>query len=286
MGLTSVMHTALSGMSAASVAVEVAGNNLANANTDGFKQSVAHFTPQTPATLSLGSADGGGRNPVQIGTGVQVAEIASDSSQGALVPGSSPFDLALEGEGLFILRTAGGEQLYTRDGHFRLDGNGGLVNQQGDRVLGFPADGGFNIQTGNLQPLRIPVGSTVAGANGLPATLASVSIRRDGRVQGLYTDGVTRDLGQIQIARFANPGGLVRRGQNRFAVGPNSGLPVTAAPGNMGAATLAAGATELSNTDIGENLVALMLASTQFRASRVVLDTSDQLLEELTNLRR
>ena len=83
-----------------------------------------------------------------------------------------------------------------------------------------------------------------------------------------------------------NPNGLVRRGHNRFGAGPNSGLPIEANPGDGGVAHVIAGATELSNTDVGQNLIDLTLASFQFRASRLVMDTSDQLLLELTSLRR
>jgi len=116
--------------------------------------------------------------------------------------------------------------------------------------------------------------------------MTGFGIGQDGTIRGKFSDGTSRDLGQIQVARFANPSGLRRRGQNQFAAGPNSGLPVVNSPGAGGSASITAGATELSNTDIGRNLVDLVLARTQFRASAQVVSTADQLFNDLANLRR
>jgi flagellar hook protein FlgE len=93
-------------------------------------------------------------------------------------------------------------------------------------------------------------------------------------------------LGQLRLARFTNPVGLEQKGENLFAVGPNSGLPVEGNPGENGIATIIAGAVELSNTDVGGNLIDLVMASTQYRANTRVISTSQQLLDELLNIRR
>ena len=116
--------------------------------------------------------------------------------------------------------------------------------------------------------------------------LTGYSIGRDGRIHGRFTDGTSRLLGQIRIARFANPGGLVQRGGTQFAAGPNSELPLVASPGEGGAAQIVSGAVELSNTDIGRSLIDLELASLQFRANAVVVHTADKMLEDLLNLAR
>ncbi len=102
----------------------------------------------------------------------------------------------------------------------------------------------------------------------------------------MFTNGVTRDLGQIRLARFANPAGLEQRGQNLFAAGVNSGLPIEGNPGEQGIGQIIAGAVELSNTDIGRNLIDLILASTAYRGNTRVIDTSQRMLDELLNLRR
>jgi flagellar hook protein FlgE len=116
--------------------------------------------------------------------------------------------------------------------------------------------------------------------------LSSFSITESGRIKGVYSNGVTRDLGQMLMSRFANPGGLQQIGDNLWAEGVNSGEPLRDIPGSGGLGSLTAGAVELSNTDIGQNLIDLILASTQYRGGSRVITTAQQLLDELLNLRR
>jgi flagellar hook protein FlgE len=117
-------------------------------------------------------------------------------------------------------------------------------------------------------------------------TLTSFIIGEDGLISGVFSNGVTRSLGQIRLVRFANNAGLEQRGENLFAAGVNSGLPIEGNPGEQGIGTIIAGATELSNTDIGQNLIDLIVASTQYRGSARVITAAQQLLDELLNLRR
>jgi flagellar hook protein FlgE len=117
-------------------------------------------------------------------------------------------------------------------------------------------------------------------------TLASFSITESGRIKGVYSNGVTRDLGQILMARFANAGGLQQVGDNLWAEGVNSGEPLRDVPGASGIGSLTAGAVELSNTDIGQNLIELILASTQYRGGTRVITSAQTLLDELLSLRR
>lgn len=119
-----------------------------------------------------------------------------------------------------------------------------------------------------------------------PGTLSSFIIGEDGRIRGVFSNGVTRDLGQIRLARFSNPAGLEQRGENMFSSGVNSGLPVEGNPGEQGIGDIIAGAVELSNTDVGKNLIDLILASTQYRSNTRVITTAQQLMDELLNLRR
>jgi len=119
-----------------------------------------------------------------------------------------------------------------------------------------------------------------------PGTLTSYVIGGDGTVRGVFSNGITRDLGQIRLARFSNPNGLEQRGQNLFAQGINTGLPIQGRPGENGIGAITAGAVELSNTDVGKDLVNLVLASTQYRANARVITATQQLFDELLNLRR
>ena len=240
MSLSSVLQTAASGISAAELSLGVIANNLASCRTPGFKASRVAFATQRPQTRSSGAAptaQHGGSNPVQVGTGVFAAGVPTDFSQGSIALDSSPTSLAIQGDGFFILEGSGGERLYSRDGRFSINAEGELVSVGGHRVLGLGGE-------------------------------------------------VARDLGQIGLARFANPPGLVSRGRNLYAPGANSGLPVVSRAGEAGAGEIVAGAIELSNADVGESLVDLMLTSTQFRANVQVLRTADGLLDELMALGR
>jgi flagellar hook protein FlgE len=127
----------------------------------------------------------------------------------------------------------------------------------------------------------------MSSQDGFPAgSLSSFSITESGRLKGVYSNGVSRDLGQIVMARFINNSGLQQIGDSLWAEGVNSGEPLIDTPGGSGIGALTAGAVELSNTDIGQNLIELILASTQYRGGTRVITSAQQLLDELLSLRR
>ena len=289
MALGTVLHTALSGVSAARFSVGVIGNNLANLNTNGFKASSVSFSTQVSATSGLGSSptdSSGGTNPRQTGLGVMPGASLADFGQGTIAIDSRSTSLALQGDGFFILEGSQGENLYTRDGNFSLNGASELVNSDGRRVLGAVVNENFEVQPGKLSPLSFHQGMQVESDDGSVATLIGVSVAEDGRMQGSFTDGVRRDLGQIQVARFANPSGLQQRGGTVYAAGPNSGLPVEGPPGESGAASITGGAVELSNTDIGQSLVDLSASSVQFRANLTAMSVAEEMFDDLLSVSR
>lgn len=162
MGLASSLSTALTGMNAAETQIDVLGNNLANSQTVGFKASDIVFATQFLQTLSLGAApsdDNGGANPRQTGLGVQVAAITPRFTQGTIEISSTPSDLAIQGDGFFMVEAAGDERLYSRTGIFKLNSENQLVTPTGNRLLGFGVDTDFNIQTTQLVPLEIKLGT-------------------------------------------------------------------------------------------------------------------------------
>lgn len=162
MGLASSLSTALTGMNAAETQIDVLGNNLANSQTVGFKASEIVFATQFLQTLSLGAApsdDNGGANPRQTGLGVQVAAITPRFTQGTIEISSTPSDLAIQGDGFFMVQAPGDERLYTRTGIFKLNSQNQLVTPTGNRLLGFGVDAEFNIQTTQLVPLEIKLGT-------------------------------------------------------------------------------------------------------------------------------
>jgi len=119
-----------------------------------------------------------------------------------------------------------------------------------------------------------------------PGTLTSFIIGDSGLISGVFSNGITRDLGQIRLVNFSNPTGLEQKGENMYAAGVNSGLPIPGNPSENGLGSIVAGATELSNTDVGGNLIELILASTMYRGNTRVITTVQQMFDELMALRR
>jgi flagellar hook protein FlgE len=171
MGLTSALNTSLNGMNLNETSIDVIGNNIANAGTNGFKASEALFATQLARTLSVGSGPtptNGGTNPRQIGLGASVATIAKDFTQGAISNSTSPSDLAIQGDGFFIVGTPTGAA-YTRNGSFSLsaktqDPNTGqmiasrLQTAQGYLLQGYGVDANFNLVQTQLTDLEVPLG--------------------------------------------------------------------------------------------------------------------------------
>lgn len=160
MGLTSALNTSLNGLVLNETSIDVLGNNIANAGTNGFKASTVLFTTQLSRTLSVGSrptTDLGGTNPRQIGLGATTAAIQKDFTQGSVTNSTSPSDLAIQGDGFFILDGPEGNT-YTRNGNFSLNSQNLLINNQGLRVQGYGVDANFDLVTTTLTDIRIPLG--------------------------------------------------------------------------------------------------------------------------------
>ncbi len=160
MALTSSLNIALTGLKAASIGIDVAGNNIANVNTTAFKKSRATFETHIARTLEPGSAPNGvvgGTNPAQIGLGVRLGSITQDFSTGSLEPTGSNTDAAIEGNGFFVVSDQG-TQKYTRNGNFSLDRDFNLVANDGALVQGWAIDDDFNIVEGVLEDITVPIG--------------------------------------------------------------------------------------------------------------------------------
>ncbi|MBA3313084.1 MAG: flagellar hook-basal body complex protein [Planctomycetota bacterium] len=160
MGLASTLNTSLNGLSLNETAIDVLGNNIANAGTNGFKSGNVLFTTQLSRTLSVGSRPTGrlgGTNPRQTGLGATVSAIQKDFTQGSVSNSTSPSDLAIQGDGLFILGGTAGN-VYARNGNFTLNSQNLLVNAQGLRVQGYGVTDSFELVTTGLTDLRIPLG--------------------------------------------------------------------------------------------------------------------------------
>jgi flagellar hook protein FlgE len=168
MGLSQALFAGLSGLDVNQTMLNVAGNNIANVNTVAFKSSTAQFSSQFYQTLSAGSPpDGnfGGSNPSQEGLGAQVASVTTNLTQGAIQTTGVDTNMAINGQGYFVVQNASDGQEFTRDGTFSLNGNHELVTSGGAFVQGYAADDTGKVNTGTLQNLSIPLGSaTIAKA--------------------------------------------------------------------------------------------------------------------------
>ncbi|NNJ26988.1 flagellar hook-basal body complex protein [Alienimonas chondri] len=204
MGLASATTTALNGMRLNETSIDVLGNNVANAGTRGFKSSEALFTTQLVTTLSSGdgpSGANGGTNPRQIGLGGTVSTIRKDFSQGSVTTSNSATDMAIEGEGFFVIENGLGTQ-FTRDGSFTLNPEGKLVNPSGSRVQGYGIDGNYNLQTAAPTDIEIPLGKLYIAEATSNATFTGAFFSGG----ELATNGTVQSTMALQDANGGGPG--------------------------------------------------------------------------------
>ncbi|WP_067931394.1 flagellar basal-body rod protein FlgF [Alicyclobacillus kakegawensis] len=265
------MYSAISGMQAFQTDLDVISNNIANVDTPGFKAGRADFSDILSQTINTGAAPAGGlggTNPQQIGLGVKVGAIDTLFTQGAPETTNNPTDLAIQGNGLFVV-DMNGNRYYTRAGNFTVDDNGYLVLPNGAKLIGYDA------ATGNLVDLRVD-----------PNQYTDISIGLDGTVTA--TDKATNTLttiGQIALAMFPNPAGLEKVGDTMYQVAPNSGTPTLTQPETNGAGLIQSGALEMSNVDLTQEFSNMIIAQRGFDANSKVIGTDNAILNDIVNLK-
>lgn len=258
------LYIASSGMNAQERNVEVISNNIANMRTTGFKRQRAEFQDllyQSYRRAGSTTSDQGTQAPVgiEIGSGVRTAATPRVMSQGSVVPTEKELDVAVRGEGFFVVQLPDGRTAYTRDGTFERDSAGLLVNADGYQI----------------QP-----GITV------PDTANSVSIAADGTVEAfLGTDPVPTQLGQIQLARFVNKGGLESIGNNLFAETAGSGPAQVGTPNADGMGDLMQGYLEMANVNAVTEIADLIAAQRAYEMNARVISGADEMLQSTTQLR-
>ena len=409
------MFSAVSGLRSHQTYMDVVGNNIANVNTTGFKASRVAFQDMLSQTIrpaGAASPTRGGVNPLQIGLGTVVSNIDTVQTQGSMQSTGKPTDLALEGDGFFVLGS-GARQYYTRDGAFDQAIDGSLVNTaSGLKVMGWQATNGVVDTTGPLVPILLPLGqgmkasasANLAIAGNLPSTtavgetittdvtvrdslgnphaltvtftrvagtntwtwqaasattpadptitaitptgtsisfdangqivaptsvptlsitfnngadpvaidldlanltqlsgsaavtatadgsaagsLSTFTIDNTGTIVGVYSNGVQEVLGQIALAKFANPSGLVKAGGNLLSASVNSGAPELGPAGTGGHASISSGFLEMSNVDLAQQFTNMIMAERGFQANSRVISASNEILQDLVNLIR
>ncbi len=258
------LYTAATGMAAQAIGIDVIANNLANVNTTGFKRQQVNFEDILYQELMLPGEAGTDTfvpTGIHIGLGTRVSSTNRIFTQGSLIVTDRPFDLAIEGEGFFKVKLPpdiGGGTGYTRAGAFSRDANG---------IFTMP--GGYQ-----LDP-------TIT----IDADAVQVSINRNGEVRVKKAGSTTLIVaGQIELADFANPEGLLAHGQNIFLESDASGPPIVANPGESGLGEIQQGTLEASNVEVVKELVAMIEGQRAFEMNSQVIQTSNEALQIIANL--
>ena len=259
------LYTAATGMTAQQLNMDVIANNLSNVSTTGFKRGRADFQDllyQNSRAAGTSAAQGAQiPTGIQVGLGTRTAAVERILSQGDFKQTDNPLDLVVEGDGFFQVQLPDGQIGYTRDGTFKLDSQGRLVTSDGNPVL---------------PEITVP-----------PESVSRITIGQDGTVFGSPQGSTApQQLGQLQLARFANPAGLESAGRNLFRVTAASGDPVTGTPGLNGMGTVGSGFLEMSNVKVVEEMVDMISAQRAYEVNSKSIQASDEMLQIANNLRR
>lgn len=259
------LYSAASGMTAQQLNVDNIANNLANANTAGYKMRRAQFQDLLYQNMVQPGTAAGQQTVVptglQLGLGTRAASNEIIFSQGNFAQTDNPLDVVIQGNGFFQVRRPTGDLAYTRAGSFHLDKNGSLVTSDGD-----------------------PIEPQIT----IPPDAQSITIAPDGTVSYLQPgQTAAQQAGQIQIAGFQNPAGLNSIGRNLYTPTDASGDPTVAAPGGTeGLGTLLQGYTEQSNVSIVEEFINLIVAQRAYEANSKVVKAADDMYQQVNNLRQ
>jgi len=257
------LYSAASGMNAQQLNVDNIANNLANANSAGYKARRAQFQDLIYQSMVQPGTSAGAQTVVpaglQLGLGTRVASNEIVFTQGDFSETDNPLDVVIQGKGFFQIQQANGTIAYTRSGSFQLNSTGSMVDANG-----------------NLLSPQITI----------PANALNITIATDGTVT--YTQpGQTaaQTAGQIQLANFQNPAGLNSIGQNDYLPTDASGDPVTGNPGGQeGLGTLLQGYTEQSNVSIVQEFINLIAAQRAYEANSKVVKAADEMYQQVNNL--
>lgn len=305
------MYSGISGLKNFQTKLDVIGNNIANVNTFGFKKGRVVFKDMMSQTVSNASGPSttrGGVNPKQVGLGSQLAAIDTIHKGGNSQTTNRVLDLMIDGDGFFQLSTGLGaadnrtgfdtERLYTRAGNFYWDTEGYITNVDGYYLYGYAADD-VGTETSptpdDVTSVPSPDGKADPTITGPAATLKPIkiptdakdmSISKDGTVTYVDSGGVLRWAGQLILAKFPNDGGLEKVGNNFYRETMNSGAPVQNFADSSGIGTTESGQLEMSNVDLSEEFTEMIVAQRGFQANTRIITTSDEILQELVNLKR
>lgn len=256
--------TAATGMQAQQLNIDVISNNLANVSTTGYKKSRADFHDLIYQTLQGAGMASSSETMVptgmQVGLGVRTAAIQKIFLQGDYVKTDNELDIAIDGKGFFQVLLPNGETAYTRSGAFKLDADGRIVNSDGYVVL----------------PEMT-----------IPSDTVRVNVGTDGTITVLQSGSTnTTEVGTLELAQFPNPAGLESLGRTLYRATEASGDAVTGTAGEDGFGTITQGYLEMSNVDVVDEMVAMIIGQRAYEINSKAVQTSDEMLQMVNNLRR
>jgi flagellar hook protein FlgE len=272
------MFAAISGLKSHQVMLDVTSNDIANVNTIGYKSARTTFQDSLTQIQRGASGPGGGSggsNAAQIGLGTQLGSIDNLMTGGALQSTGNPLDVAIQqGPGFFRVAPStatppapnGAAVEYTRAGNFTTNGAGYLVTQDGYYIQGRTAGGADTL-------INIPTGAT------------NIAIGQNGEVSYMDANNTRQSAGFLSLASFSNSSGLQRTGGNRWLQSANSGAPNVGVPGTQFGFTTP-GTLEMSNVDLAQSFTTMITAQRGFQANSRIISTSDEMLQDLVNLKR
>jgi flagellar hook protein FlgE len=280
------MFSAISGLSVHQQMMDVTANNIANVNTIGFKSASVSFEDalsQLERGASAPTAIQGGTDAEQIGLGVRLGAISNIMTAGAVQTTGNALDVAIQGDGFFRIvsdaSTLGGattpSYMYTRAGNFTTDANGDLVTVDGNYVVGYTFDASGNPQVAAADETKITI----------PPGSQSVTVAQDGTVSVTDSAGNVTKVAMISMAKFPNDAGLERVSGNNWVATQNSGTEQAGIANTGGLGALTPGAVEMSNVNLAQEFTNMITAERGFQANSRVITTSDEMLQELVNLK-
>jgi flagellar basal-body rod protein FlgG len=256
------LHIAATGMTAQETKLDTIANNLANANTTGFKRQDADFEDllyQSLRAPTTNAAGGAAPSGAQVGSGARVVATSRAFSQGPIQQTGNPLDIAIEGNGFLAVNRRAGEVAFTRAGSLKVDAQGQLVTSDG---------------------------LTLEPAITVPADATQIAISAEGIITATQPgQRQPTQLGQLQIANFANPNGLASLGHNLYEATASSGEPATGTPGADGRGTFLQGALEGSNVEVVTEMIALVRTQRAYEINSKVVSAADEMMRNATQVR-
>lgn len=258
------LYTATTGMIGMQTQVDTTSNNIANVNTIGYKKQRAEFADLFYQTMRYAGTSTSettiSPTGIEMGLGVRNIAIAKHFSQGNPKETENNLDIAITGRGFFQIELPDGTIAYTRDGSFKLDSEGNVVNSEGYRLI----------------PNIV-----------IPEDATHINIGTDGIVSVVQANSTqTNTIGQIETTVFINPAGLHSLGDNLYLNTNASGEPINGIPGTEGFGLLRQGFIEMSNVKLVEEMTDLITGQRAYEANSKSIQTADSMLQTVNTLKR